>query len=346
MSRFRLVTLVCLVCLVLSFAVLPVPRMAAQQPEALKVGYLPVVIYAPLFVGVDRGYFAAEGLNVELIPLPAGGGDSIIQLAAGNFDLAITGAGAPLWNAAKQGLAFKIVAPLHTERPPLSTPLVISAKRTEEIKTVADLKGKKVAVNNTGSAIEYWVYAAITKAGLSMDDITLVAMPFPQMPPALEAGAIDAAVITDPLATLAKDQGLVAFLADDFIDGITVTYVFAGTALLEQRPAAAEGFMRAYLKAMRDLQGEAWLDDSIATIIEKYSKVPAAVVKRMNRPYFDPNLTIPTADLEEVQRYFLSRKVLEYTDPLDVTAFIDATWAQKAVAALGPAPTPEATPGK
>lgn len=178
----------------------------AQTPTKLKLGYLPVVIYAPIFVGIERGYFAAEGIEIELVSLPSGGADSIVQLAAGNFDLAVTGAGAALWNALAQGLGVKIIAPLHTERPPLATPLVISAARVDEIKRVADLKGKKIAVNGVGSAIEYWVYSALKRDGLSIADVELVAMPFPQMAPALESRAIDAAVITDPLATLAKDQ--------------------------------------------------------------------------------------------------------------------------------------------
>lgn len=339
--RFVRVVLLFAVCAAL---ILGAGARTQAQDNTIRLGYIPVVIYGPIFVGVERGYFAEEGANVELIPVPAGGGDSIIQLAAGNFDAAATGAGATLFNAANQGLEFRIVAPLHTERPPLATPLVISAKRTDEIKSVADLKGKKIAINITGSAIEYWVYSALKKAGLGMNDVTLTAMPFPQMPAALEAGAIDAAVITDPLATLARDQGLVAFLADDYIDGITVTYVFMGLPLLKDRPQVAEAFMRGYLRAARDLQGDGWLNEETARMIEKYTKVPADVIMRMNRPYFDPNGVIPLADLEEVQRYFLSRGELEYKEPLDIAKYIDSSLVEKAVGALGSYAAPTAEP--
>ncbi|MBE2194955.1 MAG: ABC transporter substrate-binding protein [Anaerolinea sp.] len=317
-----------------------------DQDNKIRLGFIPVVIYAPIFVAQERGYFTEEGVAVEMIPVPAGGGDSVIQLAAGNFDVAATGAGAPLWNAAYQGLGFKIVAPLHTERPPLSTPLVISAKRTEEIKTIVDLKGKTIAINNTGSAIEYWVYAALKKGGLRMDEVNISAMPFPQMPAALEAGAIDAAVITDPLATLAVQQGTVAVLADDYIDGITVTYVFMGLPLLEERPAMAEGFIRGYLRGARDLQGDGWLNEDTAKIIEKYTQVPVPAILNMNRPYFDPNGVIPVPDLEEVQRYFLSRGTLEYKEALDVSTFIDDSLMKKAVETLGEVSLATAEPGR
>ncbi|PJF37138.1 MAG: hypothetical protein CUN49_01800 [Candidatus Thermofonsia Clade 1 bacterium] len=333
-------------CLILAliallFAVVQPP--AHAQGEKIRLGYLPVITYATFFVGVERGYFAEEGLEIELIPLPAGGGDSIVQLAAGNLDIAATGAGATFWNALALGLPVKIVAPLHTERPPLATPLVISAKRVDEIKSVADLRGKRIAINNVGSAVEYWVYSALKRANISMDEVTIVTMPFPQMAAALDAEAIDAAVITEPLATLGRDQGLLAFLSDDFVDGITVTYVFAGENMLKERRAAAEAFMRAYLRAARDLQGE--IDESLAKIIEKYTNVPAPVVQRMNRQYYDPNGVIPIADLEEVQRYFKSRGLLEYTELLDVPALVDTSLVDAALEVLGEyKPEPAATP--
>lgn len=335
----RLVMVFAAVALLLTVAQVP----AQAQSEKIRLGYLPVITYATFFVGLERGYFADEGIEIELVPLPAGGGDSIVQLAAGNLDVAATGAGATLWNAIALGFPVKIVAPLHTERPPLATPLVISAKRVDEIKSAADLRGKRIAINNVGSAVEYWVYAALQRAGVSMDEVTIVSMPFPQMAAALDAEAIDAAVITEPLATLGRDQGLLAFLADDFIDGITVTYVFMGEAMLTERRPVAEAFMRAYLRAARDLQGE--IDESLAAIIEKYTNVPAPVVMRMNRQYYDPNGVIPIADLEEVQRYFKSRGLLEYAELLDVPSLVDTSLVDAALKVIGEyQPEPAATP--
>ncbi|MCS6871708.1 MAG: ABC transporter substrate-binding protein [Anaerolineae bacterium] len=335
----RLLLILVAIALLLTATQLPVQA----KSEKIRLGYLPVITYATFFVGIERGYFAEEGIELELVPLPAGGGDAIVQLAAGNLDVAATGAGATLWNAIALGLPVKIVAPLHTERPPLATPLVISAKRTNEIKSAADLRGKKIAINNVGSAVEYWVFSALKREGVSMDEVTIVPMPFPQMAAALDAGAIDAAVITEPLATLGREQGLIAFLADDFIDGITVTYVFMGEEMLTKRRAVAEAFMRAYLRAARDLQGK--IDESLAKIIEKYTNVPSPVVMRMNRQYYDPNGVIPVADLEEVQRYFKSRGLLEYKELLDVPSLVDTSLVDAALKVIGKyQPKPTATP--
>src|SRR5699024_6359844 len=77
----------------------------------VRVGIVPVTIYAPFYIALDKGYFAEEGLAVELIPVE-GGTENVVQLAAGNFDVAGGGIGAGLLNAAARGIEFEIVAPM------------------------------------------------------------------------------------------------------------------------------------------------------------------------------------------------------------------------------------------
>jgi NitT/TauT family transport system substrate-binding protein len=312
------------------------PTGAAATPEAppttgtltkVRTGYVPVMIFAPLFVANERGYFREEGIEVELQPVQ-GGSDSVVQLAAGNFDAAVGGAGAGLFNAAKRGVKFTIVAPMHSEKPPVTSPLVISAKRADEFKTVADLRGKKVSINATGAATEYWLAQALEKNGLTIDDIEVTTVAFSQVPAALESRSIDAAILGEPLTTINEDNGTVKVLAEDFIDGFNSTYVYMGESLLEGKPDVARGFMRAYLRACRDLQGD-YMNEEIAQILEKYTKVPASVTLRANPAQYDPNGTVPIEDLETLQRYFLTRGVLEYTEPIDLTPFVDQQLASE-----------------
>ncbi|HMO58316.1 MAG TPA: ABC transporter substrate-binding protein [Roseiflexaceae bacterium] len=307
------------------------PAVTAPETVKLRTGYIPILIYAPLFVGIERGYFANEGLEIELTALQSGN-EAVVQLAADNFDVALGGVSAGLFNAAARGVKFTIVAPLHNEVPPVVTPLVISAKRTGEITSVADLKGKKVGVNAIGAGTEYWIYQALAQGGLTIDDVELVGMPFPNVPPALENGALDAAMLAEPIATINIDNGLVAVLSNDFIDGFTATYVYMGK-LLDEQPDVARRFMRAYLRSTRDLQGE-YMNDGTAAIIEKYTNVPAEVLKRLPRPRYDPNGTVPMQDLNAMQGYFLTRGVLEYTEPLDLNRFVNTQLAADAAADL------------
>jgi NitT/TauT family transport system substrate-binding protein len=298
----------------------------------VRTGYVPVLIYAPLFVAMERGYFADEGLTVELLPIQ-GGSESVVQLAAGNFDVAVGGAGAGLFNAAARGVEFTIVAPMHSERPPLASPLVISAARADEITSVADLKGKKVAINAAGAATEYWLAQALAKGGLGMNDVEVTAVPFRDVPAALEARSIDAAILGEPLATINTDKGIVTVLSNDFIEGFASTFLYMGKPLLAEKPEAARAFMRAYLRACRDLQGD-YMTDEIAQIVEKYTQVPAAVSKRASLPTYEPNGTINVEDINTLQSYFFERGLLEYQQPIDVTAFIDQRLAAEVAAEL------------
>jgi NitT/TauT family transport system substrate-binding protein len=290
------------------------------------------MIYAPLFVGIERGYFAEENIDVELTPLQ-GGSDSVVQLAAGNFDAAVGGAGAGLFNAAARGVEFTIVAPMHSESPPVTSPLVISASRADELQSVADLRGKRVSINAAGAATEYWLAQALEQGGLSFEDIELQTVGFRDVPAALENGSLDAAILGEPLVTINENNGLVAVLSEDFINGFTPTFLYMGEALLEEQPDLAQRFMRAYLRACRDMQG-GYMNDEMAAIIEQYTEVPADVTLNSAPPQFDPDGTIPLDDLETLQRYFQERDQLEYEKLLDVSAFVNTDLAAEVAAEL------------
>lgn len=303
-----------------------------EAPATIRLGYLPNIIYAPLYVGMERGYFTDEGLEMQLDTIRSGN-DAVVQLAASNFDVAMGGANAGLYNAVEQGLRFKIVAGMHSESPPVATPLVISAKRTDEIRSVADLKGKRVAVHAFGAAIEYWLAQALAQGGLTFDDVELKAVLFPEMAAALESRSIDAAVLTEPLVTIGKDKELLAVLSDDFVDGFTASYVYMNEDWLTQNPGLARKFLRGYLRACRDLQGD-YMNDEIAAMVEKYTQIPAAVTVRSTPAHFSLDGTIPIEDLERLQTFFMERGHLEYTEPLDVQTFVNANLVDEVASEL------------
>ena len=182
---------------------------ASTAPKELKtvtLGYIPILIDAPFFVGIERGYFADEGIKIDLQRL-AGGADMLVQTAAGNFNVGSGGIGAAAFNAAAQSIAqkrdvpFEIFAPLHYEKPPVTTPLVVSKARFDsgEITKVSDLKGKKVAINAKGASTEYWLYKALEQGGLKYTDVQLVTVAFNDVPAALQNKSIDGAMLGEPV---------------------------------------------------------------------------------------------------------------------------------------------------
>ena len=321
-------------------AVLTAPGQALGQAQPLtkvRVVHVPVLIFAPLYVAIERGYFAQQGIEVELISTP-GGVSSFAVLAGGRAEVVVGGLGAALFNAAARGLDFKVVGPVHMEKPPVSTPLVVSKKAFDsgEIRSVKDLRGKKVSVNVIGSATEFWLHSALLKGGLTIDDVQVVAVNFPEVPAALANGAIAAGLLGEPLATLAEERGQIVRLSEDFINGVQVTALYYSGDFIRRQPKLAVAFMVAWLRACRDLFGDGYRRDDIAAIVEKYTGVPASVVKKARPPFHEPNGRMNFNDFKRLQEFFRKRSYLTYDRPLEPASYIDTSFVRQALAVLGP----------
>ncbi len=311
-----------------------------EKPDDLtkvKMGYVPVSIFAPVMIAQDKGYFAEEGLDVELVPFP-GGSDPVVLTATGELDLAIGGAGPAFWNAVAQDLPITVIAPGHQEGIPVATPLMISRESclSGEITSVADLEGKTVTVNAPG-ATEYWLNAALSTGGLTINDVTVEALAFPDAVAALEAGAIDAAMIGEPLATKAEQDGIAVRLATDFpIEGIQPTLVFANNDWLADNPELAEGFATGYMRAVLDLSDNGFADPTNLAIIESYTGVPASLIAASVPPVYATDGIINVDGLQELQSFFRERGLLEYDEDIDPASIIDQNYMLSAVAETNP----------
>jgi NitT/TauT family transport system substrate-binding protein len=315
-------------------------RAAYPAPKTLTVvksGFVAgTIIAAPVYIAAEKGYFKELGLDVQLEPLQ-GGSDAVVQLASGNFDVAAGGAGAGFWNAVDRGVKFIVVSPLHMETSRQATPLVTSKANHDsgKIKSVKDLKGKRVAVNAKPSATEYWLEKALNTEGLTIKDVDEQVVAFTDVVAALTNGAIDAAMLGEPLVTLAEDKGQVVRIADGFIPDFQVTSVYYNADFAKNKPDAAKAFIIAFLKGCRDLQGNGWKDDANAKIIEKYTKVPAEVVKRAATPTCDPNGNVHVDDFMKLQDFLMKRGDLTYPKPVDFKTLVDTSYVQNALKVLG-----------
>ena len=330
--------------LILSFVfamatIVAAPGRVNGQPQLSKVRvvHVPVLIFAPLYVGMERGYFARQGIEIELVTTP-GGVSSFAVLAGGRAEIVVGGLGAALFNAAARELDFKVVGPVHMERPPVSTPLVVSKKAWDsgEIRSVRDLRGKRVSTNVLGSATEFWVQAALLKGGLTIDDVQLVAVNFPEVPAALANGAIAAGLLGEPLATLAEDQGQIVRLSEDFVNGVQVTALYYSGEFMRSQPKLALGFMVAWLQASRELFNDGYKRDDVAAIVERYTRVPAPIVKRARPPFHEPNGQMNFNDFKRLQEFFKRRGQLTYEKPLEPKQYIDTSYVREALKILGP----------
>lgn len=322
----------------------------AAELTTVRIGYVPVSIYAPIFVADALGYYEEFGLDVELVA-NTGGSDLITLTAAGQLDISAAGAGPAFWNANAQELPITVIAPGHQEGSPVATPLMISREACESgaIASVADLAGRRVSVNAPGGT-EYWLGQALATGGLTIDDVDEQFLPFPDAIAALQSGAVDAAMIGEPLATRAELDGIAVRLLPDFpIQGVQPTTIIANDGFLADHPDAATGFVAAYLRAARALSGDGFKDPAVLAIIEEVTGVPADLARLAVAPVYQPDGEISFTTLNDLQVFFRARGQLEYDADIDPATLADTRYVAGALALIGPATvpapaTPDATP--
>jgi NitT/TauT family transport system substrate-binding protein len=155
----------------------------------------------PLWVAHDLGIFSRHGIDVQLLYI--GGGSVVTQaLLSGDVQFVRLGANAVV-QASLRGAELKMIANTINR-------LVFSLMTRPEIKSPADLKGKKVGVTRLGGSTDFALDLALKKWGLrrGTDVAVLQAGGMPQLLGAIQRGAIDAGVISPPTNLQALKLGL------------------------------------------------------------------------------------------------------------------------------------------
>ncbi|MDF3867280.1 sulfonate ABC transporter substrate-binding protein, partial [Pseudomonas denitrificans (nom. rej.)] len=184
----------------LLIAALSYNAQADEQPGTVRIGYQK---YGTLVLLKARGTLekrlAEQGVKVQWTEFP--GGPQLLEgLNVGSIDFGVTGETPPVF---AQAAGADLVYVAH--EPPAPTSEAILLPKDSPIKSVAELKGKKVALNK-GSNVHYLLVRALEKAGLKYTDIQPVYLPPADARAAFERGSVDAWVIWDPYQAAAEKQ--------------------------------------------------------------------------------------------------------------------------------------------
>jgi ABC-type nitrate/sulfonate/bicarbonate transport system substrate-binding protein len=160
-------------------------------------------------------------------------------------------------------------------------------------------------------------------------------MSFPDAVVALDAGALDAAIVGEPLATKAEQDGLAVRLLPDFpVAGIQPTMIFGNQQWMTENPDAAAGIVAGYLRASRDLT-ENFNDPLNLAIIEKYTQVPPQLIAQSVKPVYSTDGTINYDSLDQLQTFFGDRGLLDYDEPLDTASLVNTGYVTAALELIG-----------
>lgn len=211
--------------------------------EKLRIA-LPAVPHAGLLhIAAERGLFAAEGLDVTIVPATHGKA-AMDELRQGRADIAAT-ADVVFLLAAIRGEPLAALASVLGA----SGDNAVIARRDRRIAAPRDLAGKRIGVS-AGTSGEYFLWAFLVRHRLAPDAVTLVDLAPGQIAAALAAGSIDAAATWAPIshaARMALGDNAAEFTA---AEAYTLSFFLSGGGdFLRAHPQAMQKLLRALLRA-------------------------------------------------------------------------------------------------
>jgi NitT/TauT family transport system substrate-binding protein len=266
----------------------------SAEVKTLKVGVIPIADVAPLYLGMDKGFFADEQLKIE--PQLAEGGAAIVpSVVSGDYQIGFSNT-TSLIIAASKNLPVQIISQgvLGGTGPDDAWDGVIVPKGSD-IKDIKGLEGKTVAVNTLNNVSQVVVNTALKEAGADYTKVKYVEVPFPDMNAALESGRVDAAFQVEPgySGGLAAGSKNIANAYEEMAPNYTVATYFASKQYIADSRDVVDRFTRAMQKSLEYASAH---DDEVRAIVGTYTEIPQAVLDKMNLPTWKSDLNRPTIE--------------------------------------------------
>ncbi|MBE0409807.1 MAG: ABC transporter substrate-binding protein [Anaerolineales bacterium] len=253
---------------------------AAPSQVTLRLAVIPVLETLPLYVAQNEGLFNEQGLEVEFIPAASAPvRDQLI--ASGEADGMINEVLTTMFNNREQ-VQVQIVrfARTATAEAPLFR-ILASAK--SGITSAHGLKGVEIGISQ-GTVIEYLTDRLLQAEGLSPEEIKTVAVPgITDRMALLESGELSAAMLPDPLSSLAIQQGAVVALDDTSHPEYSFSTITFRKAVIDQHPEAIRAFLSAMEEAVNMINADPTRWDAV---LAEQNLVPAPLLETFELPKF------------------------------------------------------------
>jgi NitT/TauT family transport system substrate-binding protein len=319
---------------------------AAADPALVTVGVASSISDAPIYIAQAKGFFRDEDLKLNIQTF-ASAANMVAPLSTGELDV---GGGAPsagLYNAIARGIHVKIVADKASSQPGYGVNRILIRKALVEsgrYKTPRDLRGMKIAMSGVGVSSMTTLNDTIAPFGVKYSEVEVTSIPFPQHLIAMQNGAIDGSITTDPSGMLAIRSGIAVKIKsdDEVLPGHQVAVLLYAQHFAEARADVAHRFMRAYVRGVRFYNGA--LRDGhfrgpnareVIGILTKVTpikdpKIFDEITPVGNNP--DGRVNVPS--LQHDLDFFREQKMVQA--PVDLGKVVDSSFVDAALKSLGP----------
>jgi NitT/TauT family transport system substrate-binding protein len=320
---------------------------AAAEVAQVRIGIARTMSDVGYYVADAMGFFRGEGIEVTMTPFNSAA-QMMAPLGVGDLDVGGGTVSAGFYNSIGRGIATKIVADQASMKPGYGYSSLMVRKDLVDsgrYKTLADLKGMKVAIGAPGTGTASALNETLKMGGLKYGDVDVIYLGFPEHLPAFLNKGIDAAISNEPTMTLEIEQGAAVRIV-----GNDVTYpdqqtavVFYSEGFIKNRRDVAERFMRGYIRGVR-LYNDALKDgrlagptaDKVIAILTKYTSTKdEAMFRRIIPSAVNPNGEVNVAGLRRDLAFFRELGLIESKD-VSADGVVDGSFVKAAIGQLGP----------
>ncbi|HWE75274.1 MAG TPA: ABC transporter substrate-binding protein [Stellaceae bacterium] len=305
---------------------------AAHANETIKIGSLKAANVGPAFIAQAKGYFAAEGLDVEFSYFESAQ-PVAVGVASGSLDFGCTSTSAGMYSLAGQGV-IKIISGMYSEAPGFHNFGIMASLKASAagLKTYKDLPGHSIAISQVGSPVHYSLALVAEKYGLDLKSMRIEPLQgVPQIVSAVEGNQVDSSVTTatamNPML-LQHKANLVGWIGDEtpWQAAVAITT----SKRIAEKPQTVEAFLRAFKRGAKEYHdaftgpGETRQDGpNAAEILGILSKVTGQSPEqiKLSVAYVDGGARVDVKDIAHQIKWFKDQKMLK--DDIDPDKVMD-----------------------
>jgi NitT/TauT family transport system substrate-binding protein len=277
------------------------PVAALADNTKVRFAYLLADSMLPALYANDKGYFKDAGIDAEFIAVQ-GGPAVVAAIASGEADIGYAAPVPPI-NGHINGVPVRMFLQLGQEVEPDKKFVWLVASKASGIADMAGTKGKRITFNANGGLCELAWRDHLAAAGLKIDDVQPVVLPFPEQEAALEQGNIDATCTINPFfASMAGNANIGAVTIAtgtlaDLKEPLMNDALFATEDWLKANGGAATKVAQVMDKSRKELLGDRAALEGAAV---KYMELTPDAAKSFNLPIVKPEMTVTAADVQRI----------------------------------------------
>lgn len=250
---------------------------APAETVDLTVGVIPILDVAPIYLGVQEGFFEEEGINLTL-ELAQGGAAIVPGVVSGQFQFGFSNS-ISLLLAANNNLGLKAIANgAQSTTDAMEDFGAVVVPGDSDIQDIKGLEGKRIGVNTLNNIQTTTINELVRQAGGDPSSITYVELPFPEIVQAVASGDIDAGQVVEPFRTIAMNNGD-RDLGSNYagiMDNLEVAMYFTSQAYADENPEIVERFTDALNKSLAFANDN---PDMTREVLGTYTNIEPAVAE-------------------------------------------------------------------